>query len=104
MRLSLLILALKTRVPDSDVSTSCVRSHVYLRMPDMMPSRTFEWSCYHSRVMAWERRAEWSDAPAAEVPQVRPAALFLSGGGSAVVWVRIASRTSPDVHQLSCRR
>lgn len=59
-------LALKKHVPDSNVSMSRARSRVYLRIPDMMPSR-LSGCCCHTGVMGWERGAERSDAPAAEV-------------------------------------
>lgn len=88
-------LALKKHVPDSNVSTSCARSRVYLCIPDMMPPWLSD-CCCHTGVMGWDRGAERRDAPAAEVLRVRPAALFLSGGGSAVVWVEITSPTSPN--------
>lgn len=88
-------LALKKHVPDSNVSTSCARSRVYSPVPDMMPSWLND-CCCHTGVMGWDGGAERSDAPAPEVLRVRRAALFLSGGGSAVVWAQITSRTSPS--------
>lgn len=64
---------------------SCARSRVYLHIPDLS--------------VRLNGRPWLSDAPAAAALSVRPAALFLSGGGAQLS----SGRRSPHEH-LSCDR